>query len=209
MTSELLSCPFCGGEARVARAIGSSVRFASCIACEAFGPSRDTEAEAIAAWNRRSPAGDREQIARIIDPDCFDALGQPFHGYGYQRALAKADAILAISTRAPSVGERQPPDAGVKLVPVEPTEEMLDGRARDILLNDRMGMTPSGRSTGRATKAYVIGEIYAAMLAAAPPYFASLSPVDGGSVGISPSEMPSPSLATVAYEPSGGSVSDV
>lgn len=47
--SELLPCPFCGGEAVLAH----NKKEVVCIECEAFGPYCDTEAEAIAVWNTR------------------------------------------------------------------------------------------------------------------------------------------------------------
>jgi len=51
MSEELLSCPFCGGGARTG---AWSTWYVKCIDCgvEVIGL---TEAEAIAAWNRRSP----------------------------------------------------------------------------------------------------------------------------------------------------------
>ena len=54
MTIDLLPCPFCGGPERgINRVTGDW--FASC-SCGAIGPCENTEAEAIATWNRRSPA---------------------------------------------------------------------------------------------------------------------------------------------------------
>lgn len=56
----LLPCPFCGGPAQVAIidfGDGSSIYYGECInaeCCVAFDSS-DTEAEAVAKWNRRSP----------------------------------------------------------------------------------------------------------------------------------------------------------
>jgi Lar family restriction alleviation protein len=56
MTEQIAPCPFCGG------ASGTDVipgRFyAGChnLDCDAVGPSKDTEAEAFAAWNRLAAA---------------------------------------------------------------------------------------------------------------------------------------------------------
>lgn len=67
----------------------------------------------------KSPLGERERIARIIDP--YLPWDQPVEAYGWARelrreeAFAKADLILSAQV---------PP--GWKLVPVEPTEEMRD-----------------------------------------------------------------------------------
>ena len=59
MTSELKTCPFCGAQreyihihdtALVSRFIEY---YARCWQCAACGPLAETEAEAIAAWNKR------------------------------------------------------------------------------------------------------------------------------------------------------------
>jgi len=52
--SELLPCPFCGGEARIfALQIGKGWRVVCSKPFCAQGPNGDTEAEATAAWNAR------------------------------------------------------------------------------------------------------------------------------------------------------------
>lgn len=40
-------------------------------------------------------SAEREQVARIIDPDAFEPKNQPDYGLRQQAALTKADAILA------------------------------------------------------------------------------------------------------------------
>ena len=54
-TTELLPCPFCGGEARH-YAPGPIDHHIECVECYA-DIHRDTEAEAIAAWNTRAELG--------------------------------------------------------------------------------------------------------------------------------------------------------
>ena len=52
---ELKPCPFCGGEAKKSFYGGQRRMFlCSCTACEASLPWRDTEAAAVADWNRRA-----------------------------------------------------------------------------------------------------------------------------------------------------------
>lgn len=50
-TQELLSCPFCGGEAKITGHIFFEVK---CRRCRVTQPPR-YESDAIAAWNRRAP----------------------------------------------------------------------------------------------------------------------------------------------------------
>ena len=45
----LLPCPFCGGRGEV-----GGIPWVECQACGASGPHAETEAAAIAAWNRRA-----------------------------------------------------------------------------------------------------------------------------------------------------------
>lgn len=72
----------------------------------------------------------REQIARIIHPGPFTALERevvpvaPEEKMDMDIALAKADAILALSPPEPTEGR--------KLMPLEPTDEALLNGARSI-----------------------------------------------------------------------------
>ena len=50
--AELRPCPFCGGSAQKVKSSGRWGWFVSC-ACAAVGPSAESKAEAIEAWNRR------------------------------------------------------------------------------------------------------------------------------------------------------------
>ena len=53
---ELLACPFCGGEAEVVvtHPVSTEGVYVHCKECGAFVTAFHTEADAIAAWNRRA-----------------------------------------------------------------------------------------------------------------------------------------------------------
>jgi Lar family restriction alleviation protein len=55
MSPKLERCPFCGWPA-ASNFAQVGVAWVTCTDCGAEGPVEDTEAEAIAAWNRRAPA---------------------------------------------------------------------------------------------------------------------------------------------------------
>lgn len=64
--SELLPCPFCGGEAEMltAESMNGGYLFGiMCNDCRSRGDVYDTEAEAIAAWNSRADYHGYEQAA--------------------------------------------------------------------------------------------------------------------------------------------------
>lgn len=52
---KLLPCPFCGGEAMIDNAGGKYQAWCEHCCCIHMGEFYNTEAEAIAAWNRRIP----------------------------------------------------------------------------------------------------------------------------------------------------------
>ena len=53
--THLNPCPFCGGEAETDFIAGYSYRIECWVLGCCSGPMRETEAEAIAAWNKRAP----------------------------------------------------------------------------------------------------------------------------------------------------------
>jgi Lar family restriction alleviation protein len=57
MDVELKPCPFCGSSDVHIVAGDKCDEWGTCVNCGADGPFRDTEAQAIAAWNRRDGKG--------------------------------------------------------------------------------------------------------------------------------------------------------
>jgi Lar family restriction alleviation protein len=86
MSEELKPCPFCGGEAGVGplHTTGGFRPFhVSCYVCGVEYQHAETEAAAIAAWNRRTPTvpDDRSEAHRLLDAliDMDVTGGGPFH----------------------------------------------------------------------------------------------------------------------------------
>lgn len=59
MTSELIPCPFCGSDQVTAYKMMPGRHYCICSACEADGPIKETEAQAVLAWNLRAPTRTR------------------------------------------------------------------------------------------------------------------------------------------------------
>ena len=82
--SELLPCPFCGGEAEILTAESMHGGYLSgimCNDCRSRGDVYDTEAEAIEAWNTRAETvfvtgtttvTDTPQITYVPERTCYD-----------------------------------------------------------------------------------------------------------------------------------------
>lgn len=66
--SELLPCPFCGGEARTSgEAFENTIlSLVYCTSCGAAGGYRHTEAEAAEAWNTRYHSAYEETVIKAL-----------------------------------------------------------------------------------------------------------------------------------------------
>jgi Lar family restriction alleviation protein len=120
--SDLLPCPFCGCEAELAHVAGSTPRHrVRCRACTMISPMRTKASQAIAAWNRRTPASAVLPEARSADthtsPNAREAL---------ERELE--DALKAFHEAVNADGMRRP----VLL-------RKLRNRLRDALLSPHGG----------------------------------------------------------------------
>lgn len=80
MTTELLPCPFCGGEAALGYA--ATHNFVNCVDCSVttnflFAEHRTTEEEAIAEWNTRisrpAPSADAVALAELIEEEAYES----------------------------------------------------------------------------------------------------------------------------------------
>lgn len=131
--TELLPCPFCGGEADTMTPEADDMRAATvmCMGCYCTGKECETEAQAIAAWNRRAsqavPAPSDHLVSVGKASGMVEArvslaarqIRQTLRDYGHRCAetslpdliAADVDAVLRkqdeIHTPAPSDGLRE------------------------------------------------------------------------------------------------------
>lgn len=168
---ELLPCPFCGGKAYRDRVDNQSLFWVACLECGIDGRICESAAEADAAWNRRSA------IQQAAEPDLTAAY-----------LLGRAEGV-----------EKGAVPAGFRLVPVEPTREMLNA-AIDVDSFKLGDISPLGF---RMSPQQLFEKCYAAMLAASPtPPVGQL--VAGGGVPLSDADIDEIAQAEGDYHPGSG-----
>jgi Lar family restriction alleviation protein len=150
MSEKLLPCPFCGSEARLCMpayplASDCGDAMVSCNICDADGPNTlidmavhdladwpGVEAEAIAAWNRRTPAPEGEAWRAALRALVRDCLANDFNELW--DSYTAAQAVLAASPVVP-VGsgetlERQAATIERQAAEIERLREALDLASR-------------------------------------------------------------------------------
>jgi Lar family restriction alleviation protein len=84
--TQLLPCPFCGGDAQTDFIEGESYLI-ECYACRAETGIKDSEEDAIAAWNRRAALASRP--AEVDDERQWVVVGGRRAGRTFLAALAR------------------------------------------------------------------------------------------------------------------------
>ena len=74
MSNKIKPCPFCGGDSYVTEGDLFAV-ICFTLTCDASGPARDTEAEAIRAWNRRAISV--SDATKVVNQDFVNRFGTP------------------------------------------------------------------------------------------------------------------------------------
>lgn len=159
--SDILGCPFCGGKAERPRPNDPHGGMVQCVSCgaSAFGPK----------WNRRAPAHPPVQVpVKWESPEEWEIEQRSFHAAGrddvpidVQQLVAKLWSMYCHAALPDVKGETE----GWRLVPIEPTREMWAAMADSLY----------GYKNRHHDK--VAGDLYRAMLAAAP---LPASPEQGG-----------------------------
>jgi hypothetical protein len=97
--NEPLPCPYpdCGAAAKVdvVGPLYCKDYFVTCTSCQAMGPSCDTEAEAIAAWNSVAELKTTSAERDVLLATCYKALEMLDNQYLYGEAFDLLENITA------------------------------------------------------------------------------------------------------------------
>jgi Lar family restriction alleviation protein len=99
---ELLPCPFCDGRPRLVAPVWDLLPYCECLRCGVKTTMATTNAEAIAAWNRRSPsrqsileeaAKERDRLREALEwaLDEIDVLSNKIVQFAYPQGMAMMD----------------------------------------------------------------------------------------------------------------------
>ncbi len=91
--TELLPCPFCGGEPHTMDAYGETWIHCSLCGVGFDAMSRQPLAELAAAWNRRAASDD--ETLREIYKDELDAIRRALNGYDGSNLVSLAETVMA------------------------------------------------------------------------------------------------------------------
>lgn len=133
--TELLPCPFCGGEARLSKdAFGNTIlEWVYCMSCGAQCGNGYTEAEAIAAWNTRAErVGERKTINKTGDFVTHDSRAERTcrivktwsdsdYVDGWRYRCSECGCFIPVNERDPETGDvisaaNYCPNCGAKVV---------------------------------------------------------------------------------------------
>lgn len=154
----LAPCPFCGSANVKLRTSKSEMSWVACVACGLDAPTEtgQTEAEAVAYWNRRAaPALPQDVAAQIkwlrkeADQEAFRSVANFIRGIADTLAIQEAQ-ITAQSSTIASAREVIEPSPGVVAIAAE--------RRRQIEVE---GWTPEHDDTHRDGEMAVAGACYA------------------------------------------------
>ena len=106
--TELLPCPFCGGEAHTIEPARYGKRWGVLCECGAFMGFKRTEAEAIQAWNTRKPMQNIEAYVRMAIQEAertcklIPTRGKKYRPHAPTLTCSNCGAVYELSEANPS-----------------------------------------------------------------------------------------------------------
>lgn len=108
--AQLRECPFCDGAFPAVPSQDRAGHMVICTGCSALGPTRTTQAEAIAAWNKRAclPAPDTaREVVAWTGSGSIIALQDGREGFIWPTRADAHPIPLYAAPQAPATGERE------------------------------------------------------------------------------------------------------